>query len=93
MEAKKDWENIENNTIELLKAIKEIIHNYQDSCYPIASIFKAIKTVTHISQKEKELLAAYTKRFKNAVDIMETQHGKLKLSKYIETLTNIKKII
>ena len=31
-------------------------------------------------------MAAFKKRFKNATDIMETQHGNLALSKYIETL-------
>ena len=40
----------------------------------------------NIHQEEKELLAVYTKCFRNAVDIMGTQHRKFKLSKYIETL-------
>ena len=88
LEARKDWEDMENKPIKLLKAIKEITHNYQDSRYPIASISKAIKTVMNIHQEEKEPLAVYTKHFRNAVDIMETQHGKFKLSKYIETLHN-----
>ena len=49
LEARKDWEDMENKPIKLLKAIKEITHNYQDSRFPIASIFKAIKTVMKLS--------------------------------------------
>ena len=86
LEARKDWKDFKQDPIKLLKAIKEITHNYQDSRYPISSIYKSLKTVLNIEQQEKETLATYTKRFKNATDIMETQHGKLNMSKYIKTL-------
>ena len=62
------------------------MHNYQYSLYPITSIFKAIKNVVNIKQDDKEYLEAFTKRFNNYKDIMETQHGNLTLSKYIKTL-------
>ena len=65
---------------------KESTQQYQNSPYPIASIFKATKTVVNIKQVDKEYLAVYTKSFNNDKDIMKTQHGKLTLSKYIETL-------
>ena len=44
-----------------------------------------------IKQDEKESLAVFTKRFKNAKDIMETQRVKLTLSKYIKTLPEYNK--
>ena len=40
----------------------------------------------NIHQEDKEPLAVYTKCFRNAVDTKETQHGRFKLLKYIETL-------
>ena len=43
--------------------------------------------MVNIKQGEKEYLADFTKYFKNAKDIMETQHGNLTLSKYIENLS------
>ena len=87
LEARKDWDSdIKNNCINLLKAIKEITYNYQDNKYPLESIYFAIKTVFTIKQEENESIAQFTKRFNNAKDIMETQHGKLKMEKYLKTL-------
>ena len=88
LENRKDWKFIKDrhNPILLLKAIKEITQNYQDSKYPIASIHKSIITLFTIKQDEKEGLAAYTKRFKNAQDIMEAQHGKLTLEQYVKKM-------
>ena len=43
--------------------------------------------MVNIKQYEKEYLMEFTKRFRNAKGIMDTQHGKLILSKYIQTLT------
>ena len=78
LQARKYWEtDINNKPIVILKEIKSVTHNYQYSRYPIASIFKAIKHLVNMKQDEKESLAAFTKTFKNAKDIMETQHGKL----------------
>ncbi len=88
LEARRDWQTLEeeHSPIDLLKAIKEITQDYQDSRYPIASIYKSLSTLFNIKQDEKESLSAYIKRFKNAQDIMETQHGKLELLSYITKL-------
>jgi len=88
LEAKDNWEQIEadHNPIELLKAIKAIAQDYQDSKYPIASIHKSIVNLLTIKQDEKESVASYVKRFKNVQDIMEAQHGKLDLSVYVRNL-------
>ena len=89
LESRKDWESsIKNNCINLLKALKEITFNYQDSKYPIESIYFAIKNVFTIKQEENERLTDFTKRFNNAKDIMETQHGKLNMEKYLITIPN-----
>ena len=87
LEGRKDWANIDD-PIKLLRAIKELTHNYQDSKYPIASIYKSIKTFINIKQDEKESAADFVKRFRNARDIMEAQHGKLSMKKYIQTHQN-----
>ena len=71
--------------IELLAAIKELTHIYQDSKYPITSIYKSIKMLLNIKQDDKEATADFVKRFRNAKDIMEAQHGILPLTKYIQT--------
>ena len=91
LEARKDWTTIEanHNPIELLKAIKEITLNYQDSRYPIASIFTSLSTLFNMKQEEKESLTNYSWQFKNAKDIMETQHGKLTLEKFVENHPNL----
>ena len=87
LESRKDWENgIKNNAINLLKALKEITYNYQDNKYPMESIYFAIKNVFTMKQEEQESIAQYTKRFNNCKDIMETQHGKLKMEKYVSRL-------
>jgi len=85
LEARKDWTTLSSNhdPIELLKAIKEITQDYQDSKYPIASIHRALVTLLTIKQEEKEGLSAYTKRFKVAQDIMEAQNGPILMQQYI----------
>ena len=69
-----------------MEAIREVTHNYQDSKYPIALIFRSMKIFINIKQEEKESLADFTKRFRNSKDIMEAQAGKMYLLKYIKTL-------
>ena len=84
LERRKNWADIKG-PIELLAAIKELTHNYQDSKYPITSIYKSIKTLMNIKQDDKEATADFVIRFRNSKDIMEVQHGILPLMKYIQT--------
>ncbi len=87
LEARKDWETgIRNNAINLLKALKEITHNYQDNRYPIESIYHTLKAVFTIKQKEDESLAEFTKRFNNVKDVMETKHGQLWMQAYLSSI-------
>ena len=87
LESRKDWDSsIKNNAINLLKALKEITYNYQDNKYPMESIYFAIRNVFTMKQDENESIIQFTKRFNNAKDIMETQHGKLRMEKYLATI-------
>ncbi len=85
LEARQDWEELDtqHDPIRLLKTIKEITQDYQDSKYPIASIYTALVNALLIKQEEKESLTAYLKRFNIAKDVMEAQHGKLDLTHYV----------
>ena len=62
--------HIKIRTIGKLKEIKKITHNHQDSRYPIASIFIAIKAMVNMKKYEKESLEVFNKSFKNARDII-----------------------
>ena len=87
LESQKDWEDeIEDNAINLLKAIKETCYNHQDNRYPIESIYYSMRAIFTMKQKEDESLSSFTKRFVNAKDVMETQSGKFKLESYMKTI-------
>ena len=94
LETRKDWnagnDKIRFNAINLLKAIKEITHNFQDNKYPIESIYFSIRNVFTMKQEDNETLTEFTKRFNNAMDIMETQHGTLAMKAYLETREDYK---
>ena len=86
LETRQDWEAIKgvHDPIRLLTAIKEMTHNYQDSKYPIATIYDSLVTLFTMKQQEKEGLSANTKRFKNAKDVLESQAGIMNLDKYVQ---------
>ena len=93
LEARQNWddgttEKIKHRPINLLKAIKEITHNHQDTKYPQESIFFSIRNVFTMKQEDNEGLTEYTKRFNNAIDIMETQHGMFSMTAYLKTRTD-----
>ncbi len=87
LESQKDWEDeIEDNAINLLKAIKETCYNHQDNRYPIESIYYSMRAIFTMKQKEDESLSSFTKGFVNAKDVMETQSRKFKLESYMKTM-------
>ena len=95
LEARKNWndgtdDRIKYKPINLLKAIKEITHNHQDSKYPQESIYFCIKNVFTMKQEDNEGLTDFTKRFNNAIDIMETQHGMFSMTAYLKTRSDFK---
>jgi hypothetical protein len=85
IEARRDWRQTKasRDAIELLKAIKEVAQDYQDTKYPIAAITTSILAVMTIKQREGESLSAYTQRFKSVVEHMENQYGKFTMQAYV----------
>ncbi len=83
LEQRTDWEDIKKDILKLVKAIKEITHNYQETKYPFEPIYYAWKKILNIKQEEKESLVDYTKRFRIARDILETQYGQPTYPKYV----------
>ena len=77
---------IRDDPIELLKAIKIMMHDPERAKYPYASLKEALTRMINIKQLEKESLLDYVKRFKQTRDIMESQLGNNILDKFIENM-------
>ena len=67
---------IQDEPIELLKTIKIVMHEPERSKYPYALIMEAFKRVINIRQKENESLIDYSKRIKQAKDVLVAHVGK-----------------
>ena len=79
---------IRDNPFELLKIIKTLSYNYQESKYKMAIVYDALKTFINIKQKDGEDLPAYLDRFKAASDNVKSQlGGELILTKCIQEMT------
>ena len=83
LQARKDFESsIKGDPIKLLDAISEHSMSYVENKYPYSTAQDAIKNYINLKQIEDESLVDYTRRFKSAKKIMETQiGGKLELPK------------
>ena len=80
-----DFESkIQDNPIELLKAIKILMHDPVRAKYPYASLVEAIIRAVTIRQQENEGLLDYVKRFKQQRDILKSQIGSEFLYKFVE---------
>ena len=90
--SRKDFEQeIFNDHIKLLTAIKEHSLNYQEKRYEMAIIADSIRAFINTKQKEHETLGDYTRRYKTSKDIMEAQIcGPLILKKFIKTMHEYK---
>ena len=86
LETEKVWDAIHasHDPIELLKLIKQVTLNYQDSKYTYKSIFHSMTAFHTLKQHADESLIAYLKRFKIAQDLMELHHGKLQMTSHIK---------
>ena len=87
------WEEIRSAhmPIPLLKEIRKICQNYQDTVYPMIPICDALEDLLTIKQGDKEGLLKFRERFDNQQEITKSQYGDLlpetyyeKLPKYIE---------
>jgi hypothetical protein len=75
---------IDNNPIELLIAIKTLMHDAVRAQYPIVSMTDALTRLTNTKQHDDEQLMDYVKRFKQLRDVMKSYLGTDLLDKFIE---------
>ncbi len=82
--------HIENNPVELLKAIKEHALNYQESWYAMLIILDAMRMMLGSKQQEGESLQDDTKRFRVAKDVLESHvGGPIQFPKIVEALLHM----
>ena len=77
---------IQNDPIELLKAIKIVMHDPIRVKYPYASLTEALMRTLNIMQLEHESLIDYMKRFKQSRDMLKSHIGGDILKKFVENL-------
>ena len=82
-----DFEStIQNDPIELLEAIKIVMHDPIRAKYPYASLTEALMRTLNIKQLEHKSLIDYMKRFKQSRDVLKSHIGGDILNKFIENL-------
>ena len=82
-----DFEStIQNDPIELLKAIQTVMHDPIRAKYPYASLTEALMGTLNIKQLEHESLIDYMKRFKKLKDVLKSHMGGDILNKFIKNL-------
>jgi hypothetical protein len=82
-------EKIENNPIELLRAIKEHTQNYQENHYNMSIVLDAVRNLLNAKQREGESLQDWTKQFCTARDIMVSHFGgPLIINKIVESMSD-----
>ena len=84
---------IRNNPIELLKKIKELMHNPGDASYDYISLIMALKMLLLANQKDKESLYDYTARIKQGRDVLKSLAGGTLLDKFTENRKCYKEIV
>ncbi len=87
IEARSDYNELKDDPIKLLKAIKQHALNYQEHRYEMSIILDALRLLVNLKQKENENLQEYTKRFKTARDVFESHlGGPMELTKFMKTM-------
>ena len=82
-----DFESkIQNDPIELLKAIKIVTHDPIRAKYPYASLTEVLMRTLNIKQLEHESLIDYMKRFKQSRDVLKSHIGGDILNKFVKNL-------
>ena len=80
-----EFENkIRNDPIELLKAIKVLMHDPVRARYPFASLVESLERLINMKQGEQESLIEYTKRFKQARDVLKSHTESDIFDKFVE---------
>ncbi len=80
-----------NNPIELLKAIKLNMYHPTRAKYEFVSATKVMLRLLSLEQEDGESLLDYTKRFKQAKDILKSTIGDEFLDQFMERTTYISK--
>ena len=78
---------IQDDPIELLKAIKILTHDPMRAKYLYVSLTEAISRMLNIKQMENEGMLDYMKRFKQTRDVMKSHMGTEVLDKFIKNTT------
>jgi hypothetical protein len=85
VEAEADFESvIKDNVIELLKRIRELTHETDESRYPYMAVIETIARMINLRQQDDEDLITYVRRFKNQRDIVKEQLGNKFLESFVE---------
>jgi hypothetical protein len=84
VEAHPDFDSkIKDNPVELLKAIRVLVHDTVRAQYPYVSLVDSVAWLMTIKQYDDSLLD-YAKRFKQARDVMKTYIGNGLLDAFVE---------
>ena len=81
---------LQDDPIELLKAIKVLMHDPIRAKYPYASLTEAVARIVNIKQMENEDLLDYVKRFKQARDITKSHVGTEILDTFVQNTLEYK---
>lgn len=82
------WEDAKNDSdlVKLLKLIKLLMINHQDTCYPTLSAFVTVLTLLKLYQFRHETLEDYRTKFEAAVEVVK--HVGVDLPKALTRLTD-----
>ena len=79
-----NFNNMQDDPIELLKTIKLLMHDPVRAQYPLASLTDALTWLINIKQGINENLIDYVKRFKQLRDVLKSYFGIGLLDYYVE---------
>ena len=83
---------IENNPIELLEAIKMLMHDPVRAQYPLVSMTDALARLVNVKQMEGEPLLDYVKRFKQMRDVAKSHLGNKMLDTFVKQSEDYRKL-
>ena len=93
IEAHPEYESkLRNDPIEVLQAIKSLMHESVRSQYPPATVTDALGRLINVKQWENEQVMDYVKRFKQLRDVAKSIMGDDFLKEYMENTAAYKKL-
>ena len=79
-----EFDEIEDDPMKLLEAIKTSMHDPVRAQYPLISMTEALSRFINVRQLENELLTDYLKRFKQLRDVCKSHMGTKMLDEFVE---------